>query len=136
MMASNKKSMSPEQLGHLVQLIRDGIDLASKACNSFLESGHSNLKESDQGEPVEILPHLYLGSSYHASCKRTLDKLGITALLNVSRGCPNYFEDSYEYKCIPVEDSSSEEISVWFDEAIDFIGELILFLFFFLLNLL
>lgn len=119
-----KKSMSPEQLGHLMQLIRDGIDLASKACNGYLDSGHHTIsKESDQGEPVEILPYLYLGSGYHASNKRMLDKLGITALLNVSQSCPNHFENSFVYKCIPVEDSSSEEISIWFDEAIDFIGK-------------
>uniref|UniRef100_T1JQM1 protein-tyrosine-phosphatase n=1 Tax=Tetranychus urticae TaxID=32264 RepID=T1JQM1_TETUR len=83
---------------------------------------HLVTRESDQGEPVEILPYLYLGSGYHASCKRNLEKLGITALLNVSQNCPNYFEDTFIYKCIPVEDSSSEEISLWFDEAIDFIA--------------
>lgn len=80
-------------------------------------------RESDQGEPVEILPHLYLGSGYHASCKRNLEKLGITALLNVSHNCPNHFEDTFQYKSIPVQDSGSEEISLWFDEAIDFIGK-------------
>lgn len=88
---------------------------------------HLVTRESDQGEPVEILPYLYLGSGYHASCKRDLEKLGITALLNVSQNCPNYFEDTFTYKCIPVEDSSSEEISPWFEEAIDFIGKFIEF---------
>lgn len=77
---------------------------------------------SDKGEPVEILPYLYLGSGYHSSCKYLLDKFEITALLNVSHTCPNHFEGYFTYKCIPVEDSGSEDISVWFDEAIDFIG--------------
>lgn len=75
----------------------------------------------DQEEPVEILPYLYLGSEYHASCKETLQRLGITSLLNVSQSCPNHFEDSFIYKSIPVEDSGNEEISIWFNEAIDFI---------------
>ncbi|RWS06440.1 WD repeat-containing protein 46-like protein, partial [Dinothrombium tinctorium] len=76
---------------------------------------------NDQGEPVEIMPHLYIGSEYHASCKSVLQKLGITALLNVSHTCPNHFEDCFIYKCIPVEDSGSEDISIWFNDAIDFI---------------
>lgn len=52
-----------------------------------------------------------------------LDMLGITALINVSSNCPNHFEDSYLYKSIPVEDNHKADISSWFNEAIDFIGE-------------
>ncbi|XP_072916959.1 dual specificity protein phosphatase 2 [Hemitrygon akajei] len=75
----------------------------------------------DQGDPVEILPFLYLGSAYHSSRKETLQSLGITALLNVSSNCPNCFEGVFQYKCIPVEDSHMTDISAWFQEAIDFI---------------
>lgn len=52
-----------------------------------------------------------------------LDMLGITALINVSSNCPNHFEDSYLYKSIPVEDNHKADISSWFNEAIEFIGE-------------
>lgn len=76
-----------------------------------------------QGGPVEILPFLYLGSAYHASRKDMLDLLGITALINVSANCPNHFEDHFQYKSIPVEDSHKADISCWFNEAIEFIGE-------------
>lgn len=72
---------------------------------------------------MEILPFLYLGSAYHASRKDMLDMLGITALINVSSNCPNHFEDSYLYKSIPVEDNHKADISSWFNEAIEFIGE-------------
>ncbi|XP_072410398.1 dual specificity protein phosphatase 2 [Chiloscyllium punctatum] len=75
----------------------------------------------DRGGPVEILPFLYLGSAYHSSRKDSLQALGITALLNVSSTCPNYFESTFQYKCIPVEDSHVTDISAWFREAIDFI---------------
>lgn len=78
---------------------------------------------SSQGGPVEILPFLYLGSAYHASRKDMLDMLGITALINVSANCPNHFEDSFLYKSIPVEDNHKADISSWFNEAIEFIGE-------------
>ncbi|XP_055498987.1 dual specificity protein phosphatase 1 [Leucoraja erinacea] len=75
----------------------------------------------DQGGPVEILPFLYLGSAYHASRKDMLDALGITALMNVSANCPNHFEEHYQYKSIPVEDSHKADISSWFLDAIEFI---------------
>ncbi|KAM6976605.1 dual specificity protein phosphatase 1 [Aplochiton taeniatus] len=75
----------------------------------------------DQGGPVEILPFLYLGSAYHASRKDMLDMLGITALINVSANCPNHFEDSFQYKSIPVEDNHKADISSWFNEAIEYI---------------
>lgn len=74
---------------------------------------------------MEILPFLYLGSAYHASRKDMLDMLGITALINVSANCPNHFEDSFLYKSIPVEDNHKADISSWFNEAIEFIGEYI-----------
>lgn len=72
---------------------------------------------------MEILPFLYLGSAYHAARRDMLDALGITALLNVSSDCPNHFEGLYQYKCIPVEDNHKADISSWFMEAIEFIGE-------------
>lgn len=72
---------------------------------------------------MEILPFLYLGSAYHASRKDMLDMLGITALINVSANCPNHFEGSFVYKSIPVEDNHKADISSWFNEAIEFIGE-------------
>ncbi|XP_061449096.1 dual specificity protein phosphatase 2 [Rhineura floridana] len=75
----------------------------------------------DQGGPVEILPFLYLGSCYHSSNREVLESLGITAVLNVSSSCPNYFEGQFLYKSIPVEDNHMAEISVWFQEAINFI---------------
>lgn len=72
---------------------------------------------------MEILPFLYLGSALHASKKELLDGIGISALLNVSADCPNHFEGAYQYKCIPVEDNHKEDISCWFLEAIEFIGQ-------------
>lgn len=77
---------------------------------------------NDAQEPVEILPHLLLGSESHASSLDMLKRIGVTALLNVSHSCPNHFEKDFVYKCIPVQDSSFEDISVYFEDAIQFIG--------------
>ena len=63
-----------------------------------------------QGVPVNIADHLYLGSAAHASQLELLERLGITALLNVSPNCPNYWPDKFEYQTIPVEDNSTADI--------------------------
>ena len=76
-----------------------------------------------QSEPVEILPHLYLGSEIHSSQKELLKRLGITAIVNVSRNIPNFFEDTFLYKSIPVDDTYTADIGRWFEEAAEFIGK-------------
>jgi len=96
---------------HLL-LLKCKLYFVNKSCVPFLL----------QGGPVEILPFLFLGSALHASKKDMLDRMGISALLNVSSNCPNHFEGDYQYKCIPVEDNHKEDISSWFIEAIEFIG--------------
>ena len=73
--------------------------------------------------PVSILPYVYLGSANHASQKELLDKLGITAILNVSKTIPSSFAHSFEYKNIAIDDNARENISTHFDEAINFIEE-------------
>lgn len=74
-------------------------------------------------EPVEILPHLYLGSEIHASQKELLERLGITSIVNVSRNIPNFFEETFHYKSIPVDDTYTADIGKWFEEAAEFIGK-------------
>ncbi|XP_022098344.1 dual specificity protein phosphatase 1-like [Acanthaster planci] len=76
-----------------------------------------------EGEPVQILPHLYLGNAFHAARRDLLEAHGITAVLNVSRCVPNYFlsEGAIAYKSIPVDDDNEADLLSWFPEAIDFI---------------
>ncbi|XP_017575166.1 dual specificity protein phosphatase 2 [Pygocentrus nattereri] len=75
----------------------------------------------DQGDPVEILPFLFLGSAHHSSRRETLERCGITAVLNVSSSCPNLFEQELQYMTLRVEDSLAADIRVLFPEAIRFI---------------
>ncbi|KAJ0015467.1 hypothetical protein NQD34_009087 [Periophthalmus magnuspinnatus] len=127
-----------DSAGTLVYLLKGGYDrffteypeyclttksLHSLTSQSSVDSACSSCgtPQHDQGGPVEILPFLYLGSALHASKKEVLDGIGISALLNVSADCPNHFEGTYQYKCIPVEDNHKEDISCWFLEAIEFI---------------
>uniref|UniRef100_T1IID6 protein-tyrosine-phosphatase n=1 Tax=Strigamia maritima TaxID=126957 RepID=T1IID6_STRMM len=78
---------------------------------------------SDHSEPVEILPHLYLGSECQASNPNVLTRLGITALVNVSLSVSFSHLPTLIHKCIPVEDTCNEEIGRWFREAIEFIDD-------------
>jgi len=71
---------------------------------------------------VEILPHLYLGNSQHASQLELLQRLGITALMNVSTSCKNYFVDSFIYMTIAVEDNDKSDLIEHFQKSNSFIG--------------
>lgn len=71
--------------------------------------------------PTEILPHLFIGTAKDSSNYELLKTLGITAILNVSSSCPSYFEDSFDYKRIPVEDAYHEDLLTKFRDAADFI---------------
>jgi len=82
-----------------------------------------NTPEYDQGPPVNILDHLFLGSAAHAGQLELLKRLGITALLNVSPNCPNHWPDKFVYETIPVEDNSTADIKAHFHKAIRFINK-------------
>lgn len=78
--------------------------------------------EYDQGVPVNIDEDLYLGSAAHAAQLELLERLGITALLNVSPNCKNHWPEKFEYRTIPVEDNSTADIKAHFSQAIAFIN--------------
>ncbi|KAF1389360.1 hypothetical protein PFLUV_G00072620 [Perca fluviatilis] len=75
----------------------------------------------DQGGPVELLPFLFLGSAIHSSRRETLAAAGITAVLNVSSTCPNFYEGEFQYLRLTVEDSLAADIRACFSTAIAFI---------------
>jgi len=43
--------------------------------------------------------------------------------VNVSRNIPNFFEEAFHYKSIPVDDTYTADIGRWFEEAAAFIGK-------------
>ena len=84
-----------------------------------------------QGDPVEVLPWLYIGNAYHASCGDRLSACGISALLNMADSRHDDVTSSTSgvdrkglcHVNIAVADSCSSDISRCFPQAIDFIGE-------------
>lgn len=81
-----------------------------------------SLSREDSGDPVDLLPYLYLGNEVHASRKDILKRLGITSIINVSSNIPNSFQEDFEYKNIPIEDTYNADIESWFEEAVQYIG--------------
>ncbi|XP_023120223.2 dual specificity protein phosphatase 2 [Amphiprion ocellaris] len=75
----------------------------------------------DQDGPVELLPFLFLGSAVHSSRRETLAAAGITAVLNVSSTCPNFYEEEFQYLRLTVEDTLAADIKACFSTAIAFI---------------
>jgi len=84
-----------------------------------------------QGDPVEVLPWLYIGNAYHASCEDRLSACGISALLNMADSRHDDVTATTTsgvdrkrlcHVNIAVADSCSSDISCCFPQAIDFIG--------------
>ena len=67
--------------------------------------------------PAEILDHLYIGSEEHASNESQLRENKIDSVLNVAKGCKNYFEEDLTYYNLPVMDTCEEDISQIFERA-------------------
>lgn len=78
----------------------------------------------DMGKgPAEILDYLFIGSEEHASNLSQLKEHNISSVLNVAKGCRNYFEDDLEYFNLPVLDICEEDISTIFQKSYDFIEQ-------------
>lgn len=80
---------------------------------------------SSTAGPKRILPFLFLGSQADALDKGTLERHGITAVLNLSNSCPqpDFLPDA-RFKRVPVNDSYSEKLLPHFPGAFAFLGSL------------
>lgn len=74
-----------------------------------------------------ITPNVYLGSYKRAALNQIgLKKFKITHILTVGNDMsPEPFPDDFIYKIISIHDSPDEDISIYFDECIDFISNAI-----------
>ncbi len=111
--------------------MRISTPLSDSACSSSAESSDgesaSNYPlEPFCGEPVEILPGLFLGNAAHSEDIAKIQKYNIRYILNVST-LPNVFQfqgdTGIEYLQIAITDHWSQDLSVHFPDAIKFIEE-------------
>ncbi|KAL4232300.1 Dual specificity protein phosphatase 4 [Mactra antiquata] len=95
------------------------VDTTTKLVTQTFISTTTNESKTN---PTQLMPHLYIGDETHSNNVNLLRKLDITAILNVSNvTCPDHISRMFEYKCIPIRDNVSENISTWFSEALQFI---------------
>ena len=71
----------------------------------------------------QILPRLYLGDDFIARNLNFLREKKITHILNLTINIPNKFEPEIVYLKLTIFDYESQNISQFFDEAIEFISE-------------
>jgi protein-tyrosine phosphatase len=81
--------------------------------------------DNDSIDVSKITSKIYLGSYKRGALNRTgLSKIGITHVLTVGNDMePEPHKDDFIYKTIFIDDRPEEDISFYFDEAIDFINE-------------
>ena len=69
----------------------------------------------------EIVPGLFVGDIFAAYDLETLQKHKISAILNLTDQIPCNFPNHFQYKKLPIEDSSKCDISQYFQECCEFI---------------
>ena len=79
----------------------------------------------DDNTPIEIIPHLFLGSIGSASNLKQLQKCEITHIVCCASGIKNFFPDNFKYYNINLLDSEKENIKQYFNESFDFIDKAI-----------
>lgn len=99
--------------------------------NSFEEEEEANSSSSSRERKIQVpfkllLPsmitdnNIYIGDMYHAKSLETLQKLGITHVINVTKDVPCFFINDFEYCCVPVDDVLTENIVAVLFDAIKF----------------
>ena len=79
----------------------------------------------DDNTPVEIIPHLFLGSIGSASNLKQLQNFKITHIVCCASGIKNFFPDDFKYYNLSLLDSEKENIKQYFKESFDFIDDAI-----------
>lgn len=122
-------SLMQFSLFYVYRSLRISTPLSDSACSSSTESSDgesaSNYPlEPYGGEPIEIVPGLFLGNAAHSEDITKIQKYNIRYILNVST-LPNVFEETgkIDYLQIAITDHWSQDLSVHFPSAIKFIEE-------------
>ena len=79
----------------------------------------------DDNAPIEIIPHLYLGSIGSASNLKQLQNCKITHILCCATGIKNFFPNNFKYKNLDILDSEKVDIKQYFEESNEFIDDAI-----------
>ena len=100
------------------------LDKTIKLLNMLQLSSTIKILKSDN-IPLEIIPHLYLGSIGSASNLKELQKCKITRIVCCGDKIKNFFPDKFKYFNIPILDSDKEDIKKYFESSYKYIDEAI-----------
>ena len=75
----------------------------------------------DDNTPIEIIPHLFLGSIGCASNLKQLENFKMTHILCCAKGIKNFFPNKFKYHNLELLDSDKQDIKKYFDESFKFI---------------
>ncbi len=100
------------------------IDKMFKLINMIKLSSTIKILKDDY-KPIEINPHLYLGSIGCASNLKQLQNYKITHIVCAAFGVKNFFPDKFKYYNINILDSDKENIKQYFNESFEFIDKAI-----------
>ncbi len=79
----------------------------------------------DDNAPIEIIPHLFLGSIGSASNLKQLQNCKITHILCCASGIKNFFPNDFKYLNLDILDSEKVNIKQYFEQTNKFIGDAI-----------
>ena len=114
-----KNSMKSFNLGE-----DNKLDKTIKLLNMLQLSSTIKILKSDN-IPLEIIPHLFLGSIGSASNLKELQKCKITHIVCCGENIKNFFSDKFKYFNIPILDSDKEDIKKYFESSYKYIDEAI-----------
>ena len=77
----------------------------------------------DDNAPIEIIPHLFIGSIGSASNLKQLQSFKITHILCCAKGIKNFFPDNFKYLNLEILDSQNINIKQHFEESYKFIDD-------------
>ena len=102
----------------------DKFSKTIKLLNMLQISSTIKILENDN-VPLEVIPHLYLGSIGSASNLKELQKFNITHIVCCGANIKNFFPDKLKYFNIPILDSDKEDIKKYFESSYKYIDEAI-----------
>ena len=101
------------------------LKISEDSAYGTCDSENGDLDSPSSLVPVEVIPHLFLGNAKNSADLNVLKNCGITYILNVTPNVPNKYEEdpTFRYMKIPISDHLSQNLSRFFPQAIQFIGE-------------
>ena len=118
---------------YVVAFARPSTEYISLLYNRLTKAKPAKRIEKDHGyvmlfmiyfqEPIEVIPHLYLGHVINASNYYQLKEFGIDCIVNVTLEHSNYFKDYFDYYNIEIRDEIDASFDSEFKKCLEYIKD-------------